>query len=87
MTFFYSYFLSLTPDADFVDKVFTPRGFPGTSPKIPTANQISQTAFNVEKKNTGNNRLSVMFMTFGQFLDHDLTEVEMERCRPREFGR
>ena len=59
----------------------TPRGFPGTSPVLPPANAVTQQLFQVEKKNTGNDmKLTTLFMTFGQFLDHDLTETPMAKC-------
>ena len=29
---------------------------------------------------------SVLFITFGQFLDHDVTEIEMNPCTQRQFG-
>ncbi|XP_066924530.1 lactoperoxidase-like [Clytia hemisphaerica] len=75
-------------DADYVDGITTPRGFPNTSPVVPTANQVSQAVFQVETTNNGNgNGLAVSFMSFGQFLDHDLTEVEMNRCQLKVFGR
>jgi len=75
-------------DADYVDGITTPRGFPGTNPKVPTAHEVSNRIFQVETKNGGNsNRLTVLFMTFGQFLDHDLTEVKMQMCRQADFGR
>ena len=75
-------------DADYVDGITTPRGFPNTSPVVPTANQVSEAVFQVEATNNGNgNGLAVSFMTFGQFLDHDLTEVQMKRCQLKVFGR
>jgi len=59
----------------------TPRGFPGTSPVLPPANAVTQQLFQVEKKNTGNDmKLTTLFMTFGQFLDHDVTETPMAKC-------
>jgi len=58
----------------------TPRGFPGTSPVLPPANAVTQQLF-LEKKNTGHNmKLTTLFMTFGQFLDHDVTETPLEKC-------
>ena len=57
-----------------------PRGFPGT-PNIPSAHQVSQ-AFSKEKQNTGNYKdLSVLFMTFGQFLDHDIGLSPHASCK------
>ncbi|XP_066931789.1 peroxinectin A-like [Clytia hemisphaerica] len=80
--------LSRIIDADYVDGITTPRGFPNTSPVVPTANQVSEAVFQVETTNNGNgNGLAVSFMTFGQFLDHDLTEVQMNRCQLKVFGR
>ena len=61
--------------ARYVDRrqVDTPRGFPGTSPTIPSANKVSMVAFEALETNGGNSRkLSTLFMTAGQFLDHDV---------------
>lgn len=69
--------------ADYVDRVDTPRGFPGTFPEVPPANKVSQALFNVEHTNKGNGHLTVMFMTFGQFLDHDLALSTHPECHDK----
>lgn len=55
----------------------TPRGLPNTGPVLPPANHVSQSLFKVEPvtlKETGKIlRPTTLFMTFGQFLDHDIT--------------
>ena len=71
--------------ADYVDrhKIDTPRGFPGksTEKQIPTAHEASQTLFNVKDANKGNSKgTSVMFMTFGQLLDHDIALTPRNNC-------
>lgn len=72
--------------ASYVDGITVPNGFPGTK-TLPTAAQVSQAIFNVEKTNNGNkHKLAVLFMTFGQFLDHDMTEVPIARCAQKVFG-
>ena len=72
--------------ASYVDGITIPRGFPGT-PVIPTAHEVSEAIFNVEQTNTGNdNELAVAFMTIGQFLDHDVTEVPVLSCQLAKFG-
>lgn len=55
-----------------------PRGFPGTKERLPTANQVSRGVFRALRRNSQRTRLgvSVMYMTFGQFVDHDLTLVD-----------
>ena len=70
--------------ADYVDKYDTPRGFPGTKPKVPPANQVAQTVFRTERKNKKGNDLTTLFMTFGQFLDHDLTFSPHADCKTKE---
>ena len=74
--------------AKYLDGITVPRGFPQTKPVLPPANLVSQSIFNVELQNNGNdNGLAVAFMTFGQFLDHDVTEVPILPCRLSQFGR
>ena len=71
--------------ADYVDGVDTPRGFPGTTPVVQPANKITDELFNVEQQNKGTGDISVMFMTFGQFLDHDLgIAVHNAECNVKE---
>ena len=70
-------------DADYVDKrrTDTPRGFPGTRPKVPPANEVSMAVFEAKKINGGNkNKLSTLFMTVGQFLDHDFALSDHGKC-------
>ena len=74
-------------DARYVDRrqVDTPRGFPGTSPVIPSANKVSMAAFEAIETNGGNSKkLSTLFMTVGQFLDHDFGLSLHGRCRITE---
>lgn len=61
----------------------TPRGFPGT-PSIPLANQVSEELFKVEEQNKGTGDLSVMYMTMGQFLDHDMSVSPHGSCNVQE---
>ena len=67
-------------------RVDTPRGFPGTRPKdIPAANKVSLAAFTPQQVNTGNaDRLSTLFTTVGQFLDHDMTVSLHGKCDVKE---
>ena len=84
---FYKLFIVFILAADYLDEITLPRGFPETKPELPTANQVSQSIFHVELENTGNDLgLAVAFMTFGQFLDHDITEVPIVPCTLTEFG-
>ena len=57
--------------------VNTPISFPSTKYKVPTAHQVSNQFFKTAKTNNGGNRnkFSVLHTTFGQFLDHDITEM------------
>ena len=68
-----------TLGAKYVDGFDIPRGFPGT-PNIPTAIEVSNELFKVEHQNKGTGDLSVLFMTFGQFLDHDITLATHPEC-------
>jgi Animal haem peroxidase. len=53
-------------------RVDTPRGFPETT-SIPSPNTVSQAVFEAQERNQGNLiKLSTLFMTTGQFLDHDV---------------
>ena len=71
-----------------MDGITTPRGFPNTSPVVPTANQVSRAAFTVEKTSTPNSEgFAVSFMAFAQFVDHDITDVEMNKCNYKNYGR
>jgi len=65
------------------DKHDTPRGFPGTR-VLPPVNAVSQQLFEVENENTGNSmQLTTLFMTFGQFLDHDVAETPQVPCKQK----
>jgi len=70
-------------DAEYVDKYKydVPRGYPGFQPKLEPANKVSQELFQVEKETKGSRKhLSTLFMTFGQFVDHDITDTLVDRC-------
>eukprot|EP00111_Clytia_hemisphaerica_P024273 TCONS_00071582-protein len=70
----------------YADGVATARGFPNT-PVIPTANQVSKAAFTVEQKSMSNSEgFAVSFMAFAQFVDHDMTDVEMQVCKYKKYG-
>ena len=70
--------------AQYEDGKDTPRGFPKAplfKQTLPPPNSISESLFHVETTNTGNYRqLSVLFMTFGQFLDHDMVATPHASC-------
>lgn len=70
--------------ADYVDGFDTPRGFPGTFPIVQPANKVSEELFLVEDQNKGTGDLSVMFMTMGQFIDHDMGLSTHPDCRNPE---
>ena len=73
--------------ADYVDprKVDTPRGFPGTKPEVPPPNQVSMAVFEARKHDDGRKqKLSTIFSTFGQFLDHDIAVTLHGECTARE---
>jgi len=70
-------------EADYVDanKLDTPRGFPGTKPVVAPPNRVSQAIFTAGKINKGNDeKLAVIFMTTGQFLDHDMVSGTHGPC-------
>ena len=69
--------------ADYVDrrKTDTPRGFPGTLPIVPPPNMVTQDIFEAKTQNQGNrDKLAVIFMTIGQFLDHDIAFGDHGEC-------
>uniref|UniRef100_A0A7M5UE79 Uncharacterized protein n=1 Tax=Clytia hemisphaerica TaxID=252671 RepID=A0A7M5UE79_9CNID len=70
--------------AEYVDRrqVDLPRGFPGSNPSnIPSANKVSIAVFKAKQENKGNNALlSTLFMTAGQFLDHDMALSLHGKC-------
>ena len=52
--------------------------------RVPTAQEVSDFLFNIVDRDIGNNdKVSHIFMTFGQFLDHDLVYVrhDLEECK------
>eukprot|EP00111_Clytia_hemisphaerica_P006574 TCONS_00019053-protein len=70
--------------ANYVDQrqVDTPRGFPGTKPRVPPANKVSLAVFHAKQNDDGNRwKLSTLFMTMGQFLDHDFALVGHSKCK------
>ena len=77
---------SIAPEYEHHDG--TPIGW-GTKPEIPPANEVSKTLFKVERQNKDRkNGLTVLYMTFGQFLDHDLTFTPHEsssRCPNKKY--
>ena len=73
--------------SNYVDlrRVDTPRGFPETNPVIPPANKVSLAAFSALTTNGGNSqKLSTLFMTVGQFLDHDIGISPHRTCSVTE---
>lgn len=85
---FIPYLFYMHPGADYrdVQSLDTPWGFPKTYPRVAPASYLSQRLFKVENHNQGNKKnLSILFMTFGQFLDHDLALVPKgEECKNKE---
>jgi len=52
--------------------------------QLPPVNAVSQQLFEVENENTGNSmQLTTLFMTFGQFLDHDVAETPQVPCKQK----
>ena len=79
---------SVSTGADYADKykLDVPRGYPGVGRKLPVVNHISKTLFGVTKKMRGNkHHISTLFMTFGQFLDHDITDTPSQACQVRKY--
>lgn len=65
-------------------KFDTPRGFPNTNPVLPPPNAVTQQLFDVENQNSGSTKkITTLFMTFGQFLDHDFTETPHQSCKQK----
>ena len=60
----------------------TPRGFPRTKPTLPTPNEVSDVVFQPNKiQGQNTKKLAVIFMTVGQFLDHDMAFVTHGKCK------
>ena len=81
--FFYSLFLAGVYD----DGVDLPRGHPHASDyeHLPTAHEVSRNVFTSVTDQTKNDKnMSVLFMTFGQFLDHDIAFSPHEECNVTE---
>ena len=92
------YFLSFQTDALYEDDVTEPIGFPtilsrsgvpqtvenrlGNIPQ--PANKISRELFEVEQQSRRTSDLTVLFMTFGQFLDHDIALSPHASCSNTE---
>lgn len=56
------------------------------STSYPTPHQVSIAVFKITKKRVQNTRgLSTLFMTFGQFLDHDMTLTPHEECKKERY--
>ncbi|XP_066927072.1 uncharacterized protein [Clytia hemisphaerica] len=79
--------------ASYADGYDTPRGFPcNPSPNkkfdsrsLPTSHQVSRNLFKITTENVKNQHsLSTLYMTFGQFLDHDITLTPHESCKRKD---
>eukprot|EP00111_Clytia_hemisphaerica_P023396 TCONS_00068913-protein len=63
----------------------TPRGFPNTDPVLPPPNLVTQQCFLTETTSSRSSTPSpsTLFMTFGQFLDHDFALSHHADCKQR----
>ncbi|KAK3094346.1 hypothetical protein FSP39_000628 [Pinctada imbricata] len=69
---------SNTPQARFLaaayyDGLNKPRAFSETGHALPSAREVSNCIHNSEKSTFISNHLTIMFMTWGQFVDHDFS--------------
>ena len=79
-------YFHLFTDSDYVDqrKVDIPRGFPKTRPDVPPPNKVSEAVFEARQHDdVKKQKLSTLFMSFGQFLDHDLAITLHGECNVR----
>lgn len=84
----FSHLLLLTISAaQYNDGVDLPRGHHHATDykDLPTAHQVSTAVFKTFTGQVKNDKnMSVLFMTFGQFLDHDLSVAPHESCNVTE---
>lgn len=71
------------------DGIDTPIGHPSLTDSsergFPTAQEVSDTVFVIDRQDFGrSNRVSHIFMTFGQFVDHDITLIEHPTAKKDE---
>ena len=74
-------------DAQYADGVDLPRGHHRSYDytHYPTPHQVSKASFHSKSQGfTNSKKLSTIFMTFGQFLDHDMSLTPHETCNVTE---